>query len=81
MWPYGSVEGEGANEYTIERVRPWTEVRIHPSTVEGYVYLTTKWITLLANDRAAFLKPIQYHFSQNRQTAEEQAENNKKIKV
>ena len=27
----GSVEGEGANEYSLQRVRPWTEVRIHPS--------------------------------------------------
>ena len=29
--PHGSVAGEGANEYSLERVRPWTEVRIHPS--------------------------------------------------
>ena len=27
----GSVEGQGANKYSLERVRPWTKVRIHPS--------------------------------------------------
>ena len=42
--PYGSVEGKRANKYTLERVCPQTEVRIHPYRVVNFTVPLQKFV-------------------------------------